>query len=330
MPPIPVSALRLCGLAALAWFTATGSALAHSGDATGFASLTIRGDVVSYRLTPSGGSGSAADLLREKITMSADGHPCEVTDAAGWDVSFRCPAAPHSLRIRDDLADALGERHHVVGMATWSGGSQSFDLSANEREATLSLAATATGQAQGAGSFFLLGIEHIATGYDHLLFVLALVLCGGGLISLLKIITAFTVAHSLTLGAAALDLLTLPSTLVEAVIALSIAYVAFENLVPKYALPRRWLISFLFGLVHGFGFSSVLKEIGLPKGSELMALLNFNLGVEAGQVVAVLLVVPLLAWLKATRWERLAVRTVSFAVLLVGLALFAERALLPA
>ena len=81
-------------------------------------------------------------------------------------------------------------------------------------------------------------------------------------------------AHSLTLGAAALDIVTLPSTMVEAVIALSIAYVAFENLYPRYAVSRRWAVSFLFGLVHGFGFSSVLKEIGLPKDSLLLSLLT--------------------------------------------------------
>lgn len=312
------------------WIVATGAALAHSGDATGFAALTIRGDTVSYRLTPTGNDVDVSALLRDKISISADGQPCELASARGWDLDFRCAAPLARLLIRDDLSDTLGERHHVVGMATWAGGSLSFDLSARQREATLSLAATGTEPAQEAGAFFLLGVEHIITGYDHLLFVLALVLCGGKLLSLLKIITAFTIAHSLTLGAAALDLLTLPSALVEAVIALSIAYVAFENLMPKYALPRRWLISFLFGLVHGFGFSGVLKEIGLPKGGELMALLNFNLGVETGQIAAVLLVLPLLAWLKTTRWEQRTVRALSFAVLLIGLALFAERVLLPA
>lgn len=322
--------LRLSALAATLWIAATGAALAHSGDATGFAALSIRGDAVSYRLTPTVSDIEASALLREKIAISADGQPCELASASGWDLDFRCAAPPARLRIRDDLPDALGDRHHVVGMATWAGGSQSFDLSAQQREATLSLVATGAEPVQGAGAFFLLGVEHIITGYDHLLFVLALVLCGGHLLSLLKIITAFTIAHSLTLGAAALDLLTLPSALVEAVIALSIAYVAFENLVPKYALSRRWLVSFLFGLVHGFGFSGVLREFGLPKGGELMALLNFNLGVEAGQIAAVLLVLPLLAWLKTTRREQRVVRAVSFAILMVGLALFAERVLLPA
>jgi len=178
-----------------------------------------------------------------------------------------------------------------------------------------------------APGFFLLGVEHIATGYDHLLFVLALVLCGGSLLQLLKIITAFTLAHSVTLGAAAFDLVTLPSTLVEAVIALSIAYVAFENLFPRFAVSHRWHISFLFGLVHGFGFSSVLKEIGLPKDSLIWSLLNFNLGVEAGQLVAVLIAVPLLMQLRKTSHEARVVRGLSAAVLVVGLVLFVERAL---
>jgi hypothetical protein len=158
-----------------------------------------------------------------------------------------------------------------------------------------------------------------------LLFLLALILCGGNLVQLLKIITAFTLAHSITLGAAALDIVTLPSVLVESAIALSIAYVAFENLFPRFAISRRWTISFLFGLVHGFGFSSVLKEIGLPRDSLLLSLLNFNLGVEAGQLVAVVVVVPLLIQLRKTAWEEKTVRALSLIVLVVGITLFIQR-----
>lgn len=314
--------------AALLWVAAAGAALAHSGDATGFAAVTVRDAEVIYRLTPTAQPAPGTDLgkaLADKISIAADGTPCRLTAATGLDLRFACAAPPSELMIRDDLADVVGNTHHVVGMASWSGGSLSFDLAASQREARLPLGAPAA--PQGAGDFFLLGVEHIVTGYDHLLFVLALVLCGGSLPSLLKIITAFTIAHSLTLGAAALELLTLPSALVEAVIALSIAYVAFENLMPRYALSRRWLVSFLFGLVHGFGFSSVLRDIGLPKGGELLALLNFNLGVEAGQIAAVLLVLPLLLWLRQSAWQQAVVRTVSLVVLAAGLALFAERVL---
>ena len=131
---------------------------------------------------------------------------------------------------------------------------------------------------RGIGSFFLLGIEHILTGYDHLLFLLALILRGGNLWSLFKIITAFTIAHSITLALAALNIVMLPERLVEATIALSIAYVAAENLFMRKAVSHRWAVSFLFGLVHGFGFSNVLRELGLPKEGLLWSLLNFNLG----------------------------------------------------
>jgi hypothetical protein len=142
--------------------------------------------------------------------------------------------------------------------------------------------------------FFSLGVEHIWTGYDHLLFLLAVLLAGGGIWRLAGIVTSFTIAHSITLGAAATGLVTLPVEPVEAVIALSIVYVAAENLLGRGA-DRRALVTFAFGLIHGFGFASILAETGLPAGGILIPLLAFNLGVEAGQLAVVVVVVPLLA-----------------------------------
>jgi hypothetical protein len=101
--------------------------------------------------------------------------------------------------------------------------------------------------------------------------------------------------------------------------------VAFENLFPRFAISRRWTISFLFGLVHGFGFSSVLQEIGLPKDSLVWALLNFNLGVEAGQLVAVLITLPALLWLRKQTYAGRAIQILSAMVMFVGLGLFVER-----
>ena len=150
---------------------------------------------------------------------------------------------------------------------------------------------------------------------------------GGNLWSLFKIITAFTIAHSITLALAALNVVTLPEQLVEATIALSIAYVAAENLFMRKAVSHRWAVSFLFGLVHGFGFSNVLRELGLPKEGLVWALLNFNLGVETGQAMAVLIAVPVLFWLRQFKWEPRAVMATSVVVLAVGLTLFVERAL---
>ncbi len=309
------------------------TASAHSGDATGFASVSVRGSTVTYVYTPTGATSGLMTsdasvtalpaLLRQHLTVDADGSRCVAQAGDSLTLQFDCDHPVGRLSVHDRLPAVLGESHHVIALLTWDGGSRSHAFSAAQpvMQADLRHAAAAN----GAASFFLLGIEHIATGYDHLLFVLALVLCGGSLLQLLKIVTAFTLAHSVTLGAAAFDLVTLPSVLVEAVIALSIAYVAFENLYPRFAISRRWTIGFAFGLVHGFGFSSVLKEIGLPKNSELLALLNFNLGVEAGQIVAVAIVVPLLIWVRRQAWGVRAVQGTSAAVLVTGLVLFVER-----
>ncbi len=305
-------------------------ASAHSGDATGFASLSVHDSVLTYAYTPA--AASKADpaalpaQLREHVVVEADGHRCKVQAGDGLTLRYDCGEPITQVTVRDGLPAVLGESHHVIAMMTWDGGSLSHAFSSTQPVLQASLKQNEA--PNGAGSFFLLGVEHIATGYDHLLFVLALVLCGGGIGQLLKIITAFTLAHSVTLGAAAFDLVTLPSVLVESVIALSIAYVAFENLYPRFAISRRWTISFAFGLVHGFGFSSVLKEIGLPKGSELLALLNFNLGVEAGQIIAVMLVVPLLVWARRQVWGARAIQWTSAVVLVVGLALFVDRVFL--
>ena len=223
------------------------------------------------------------------------------------------------------MSEALGSNQHTLALIVWSGGSQQFAFGADARETSVTVAEEARAS-RGASSFFTLGIEHILTGYDHLLFLLALMLCGGGLWSLLKIITAFTIAHTITLTLAALDLVVLPSALVESLIALSIAYVALENLLPRHAFSRRWAVSFVFGLVHGFGFSSVLREIGLPKENLLLSLVNFNIGVEAGQLTVILLAVPVFMRFKSKPWEPRVVAVVSGAILAVGLVLFVERA----
>ena len=173
--------------------------------------------------------------------------------------------------------------------------------------------------------FFLLGVAHIATGYDHVLFLVALLLVGGGIRSLLAIVTAFTIAHSVTLGLSVLDVVRLPTRLVESTIALSIAWVAIENLLFDRA-EGRWRITFLFGLVHGFGFASVLREMQLPRRGLVASLLAFNLGVEAGQLVVVLVAYPLVSWMQRSARRRVIVAVASAAILVVALMWFVERA----
>ena len=180
------------------------------------------------------------------------------------------------------------------------------DLSAVLRPGALRLDLSSPTGAPTA-TYFRIGVEHILFGFDHLLFVLGLVLLVRPR-QLLATVTAFTLAHSLTLAAASLGGITLPGPPVEIVIAMSIALLGAETIYRNRGhetLSQRkpWLIAFGFGLIHGFGFAGALAEIGLPKGAEVLALLLFNLGVEAGQVAfvgAVLLLVFL-----ATRLARL-------------------------
>ncbi|MDP3907084.1 HupE/UreJ family protein [Novosphingobium sp.] len=145
---------------------------------------------------------------------------------------------------------------------------------------------------QVAQTYLALGVIHILEGYDHLLFVVALVLLLGRLGPVVKAATAFTVAHSITLVGTSLGLIGLAQQPVEAVIALSLIFLAVEIAKQRDGQPRLserlpWVIAFLFGLVHGFGFAGALREIGLPETDVPLALLTFNLGVELGQLVIV-------------------------------------------
>lgn len=151
-----------------------------------------------------------------------------------------------------------------------------------------------------AGEYLKLGIEHILLGIDHLLFVLALLLITQGRWMLVKTITSFTVAHSITLALAALGVVHVPQTPVEAIIALSIVFVAAEilharNGRPGIAARAPWLVAFTFGLLHGFGFAGALSEIGLPEGQVPLALLFFNVGVEIGQLLFIAAVLGCIA-----------------------------------
>jgi hypothetical protein len=174
------------------------------------------------------------------------------------------------------------------------------------------------------GEFTKLGIEHIFLGYDHIMFLFALIVIGGRLANLIKIVTAFTVAHSITLILAALEVLKLPSTIIESGIALSIAYVAAENFVIAQA-DHRWMLTFIFGLVHGFGFANVLRDLGLPATGLVPSLLAFNVGVEIGQLCIVAVFFPLTLWLARKKFQRQVVFAFSSVILLFGLGWFVER-----
>jgi hypothetical protein len=193
------------------------------------------------------------------------------------------------------------------------------------------------------GQFFVQGVWHIWIGFDHILFLLSLLLpvvlvreagrwrgvgrFGEALREVLWVVTSFTVAHSITLSLAALGLVSLPSRLVESAIAFSVVLAALNNLKPVVN-QRRWLIAFVFGLIHGFGFASVLAELGLPADTLVLSLVGFNVGVEAGQLAIVAVFLPVAFWLRNTGLYRQGVFVGgSLLTLLIALVWLAERAL---
>jgi hydrogenase/urease accessory protein HupE len=160
-----------------------------------------------------------------------------------------------------------------------------------------------TGSRQGSWAvikkFLPAGIHHILIGPDHLLFLVGLLLLGGSVRRLLGIITAFTVAHSITLSLAALAIVSPPARIIEPAIALSIMYVGADNLMVKEGRDYRSLIAFVFGFIHGFGFASVLHEMDLPRAALGWSLFSFNAGVEIGQMLVVVPVATAIALLRA-------------------------------
>ena len=150
--------------------------------------------------------------------------------------------------------------------------------------------------------FFKLGVEHILTGYDHLLFLFALLAVTHSFWPALKIITFFTIAHSITLALAGLELFELRSTIVEPLIALTIVYVSVENMIRGEQVSGRHWLTFGFGLIHGFGFAGVLKEMEISTGNSgiLLPLFSFNLGIESGQIAVTSVVLPLIWWINNT------------------------------
>lgn len=207
--------------------------------------------------------------------------------------------------------DGVGDRYSAALVKVFWRDGQSRVYTLTERQPTVHLYGSADdkrGMGEIARAYLVLGVEHILSGIDHLMFVAALLFLVGFARQLIWTITAFTLAHSLTLASAALGWVTLRSAPVEATIALSIVLVAAEALHRRQTLARQLpaLVAFLFGLIHGLGFAGALSEIGLPQNHLATALLTFNLGVEIGQLMAV--AVAWVAW-RALRNTPLAARS---------------------
>jgi hydrogenase/urease accessory protein HupE len=245
--------------------------------------------------------------------------------------AFRCPATPDLLRVRMRFLETLAAGHTHLASVQLSPGQISQRV-ASETEPSFEVE-TRVGFLAAAGRFLLLGIEHIFTGYDHIAFLLGLLLLGGTFRELVKVVTAFTVAHSVTLALATLEVVRIGPRIVEPLIAASIVYVAVENLwalrseaARASALRHRWLLTLGFGLVHGFGFADALQKMHLPRSGIVAALFTFNLGVEVGQVCIVAVAFPLLSRLRRARgFDPLGVRAASACVGALGLFWLVQR-----
>jgi hypothetical protein len=250
-------------------------------------------------------------LMRGRLVLEADGHalPWEVTgarplaDRSAVELAWRVSNAPRAGRLTVGAALFPYDPNHQTFVNVY----ENDRLTRQEiLNATRRSTGFYTGTRQGTiavfEAFVASGIHHIAIGPDHILFIVGLLLLGGGARRLLFIISAFTLGHSVTLSLATLGIVTPPPHVIEPAIALSIVYVGADNLlVGSTGRDARAWVALFFGLVHGFGFAAVLRETGLPPGALGVSLFAFNLGVEIGQAFIVLVVASALAVIHARR-----------------------------
>ena len=251
------------------------------------------------------------NLLRPRLLVRADGRALQMElsrveivpdrDALALHLRFDSKATPGSLSVQCLLFPYdpqhqtflnIYEHDALTRQELFDKNRTTFEYFTGTRQGTLAVIKT----------FLTSGIYHIFIGPDHILFLVGLLLLGGSLKRLLLIVTAFTMAHSITLTLAALDIANPPARWIEPAIALSIVYVGIDNLmVGKTGRDVRAWIAFGFGLIHGFGFANVLREFGLPRQALGWSLFSFNLGVEIGQVCIVVIVASLLTMLRTQR-----------------------------
>lgn len=279
--------------------------------------------------------------IGDGITLRGDGGPCEPSIfggptlvLAGDDVprlrvelAYACPSPTSHLVLRDGTVFPTDAQHETYVRQAFGDGEETIVLRLGRQEGAIG---APSGVLSLALRFLHLGAEHLLTGYDHLLFLLALLLTAGGVAvkegrkkafrDVAWVVTAFTVGHSVTLVMAALGWVTLPSRLVETVIALSIAVVALLNVVrPEGRQHVPWL-ALGFGLVHGLGFSGVLAELGLPSRARVVSLLAFNVGIELAQLSLVLLALVPLEWMaRRAGYRRWVVQGGSIAIAVLAL-----------
>jgi hydrogenase/urease accessory protein HupE len=282
--------------------------------------------------------GAIAKAMTSGIHVRANGADCpgvledaHLTEEDGLALSatYTCAALPSRLEVDVKLLEELSHGHrHIVHVAM---GSITVDEVAFKGHETVEVSPSAESTSTEAAprvdalGFLRMGIEHILTGYDHIVFLFGLVLVGGRVRSLALVVTTFTVAHSITLALATLNVWAPAPKFVEPMIALSIAYVGVENFFVRTA-DKRWRVTFPFGLIHGFGFASALREIDLPHAQIPSALVLFNLGVEVGQLAIMAALLPIVLYLRKQRgFVPRGMFALSGTVTLVGVFWFLQR-----
>lgn len=344
-----------------------GSAAAHAGSSKRIqaevheSSVSLRVEVEAVDAAVGLGLGTSVDAeelrphaalvqrwLGGGLTVESEAGPCPGTASApvvegeGEEarvvvrIEHACPAPMGVVRLSDDTVFDDDPAHETFVSVRGPGGEwEAHVLRSDARSVELSRTPSA---GETAGAFVVEGGLHLVTGYDHMLFLLSLILGAGlvvrrqGLRAALRdvawVVTAFTLGHSVSLCAAALGWVSLPSDLVEIAIAASIVLVALGNVArPEAHVARPWLAG-LFGLIHGFGFSSVLAELGLPTSHRVLALLSFNVGIELAQLCFVAAVlVPLARMAHHEGYRRFVLQGASLAIAACGGVWLVERAM---
>ncbi len=336
----------------LAALAVSGPSLAHRTNLT-TAQVIVADNVVDYRLSvaphdlavalgietnliapvPQSAFEARRDWLDQYVAMrlrvANDGTPCppdpigidysQLPQELGLEISYRCDAPVVFLSIGYYLFFDIDPKHRSLGRLVLPAGEEEFlfDRSVTTLEIAVDRPAPQLPWTVRFTRILLLGIEHILVGYDHILFLLALLVMAARLWETIKVVTAFTLSHSLTLGLAWFGVIALPTRLVESAIAVSIMYVATENILGK-GFRRRWLVAGGFGLVHGLGFYAVLSRLDLGGTDTVTTLLAFNLGVEIGQLAIVAIAFGPLVWWGRQPWHLRSARAGSGAILLVA------------
>ena len=287
-----------------------------------------------------------------RLELTQDGRTCKTravehlvdqhSDGAYAVLRFQaqCERPPQTLSAAYRLLFEVDAQHRGLLRLEYAGQTQSAIFSAGTPTQRFALANPS--RLRQFADYLAHGAWHIWIGFDHILFLLSLLLPAvlvrsegtwraaqhfrAAFWEVVKVVTAFTLAHSITLSLAALGVMTLPSRWVESVIAASVVLAALNNIFPRI-ISRRWIIAFVFGLIHGFGFASVLADLGLPQDSLLLALIAFNIGVELGQLSIVVGFLPLAWMVRHTRLYRIGIFTIgSVAVIAVAMVWLIERA----